>query len=273
MMKRLVFSCVALVLALSLVLVKAPQNVLAVGDGSWVVASPATFVKANVEAAVKTAPAWLQQLSDGINISAPAKICYPFRGGQFHWVPQVMQLKDGKWIKVDTTKEYLFGEEGGLYACAKPSVAGTFVLFGYYSGPAQAKVTSVAACPDSLVVESWDYDWDPGTYTGSGDISNFWANNVNWQNCPNAVTLQWGIQRNYQTDYVDDKSGSLLISSIDPYPQSIDLRLIGPSTWYIYPQSTISDACEFMPYVELLDAGGNVLDILYDTSFPNYCVS
>jgi hypothetical protein len=46
-----------------------------------------------VDDAAKTAPAWLQQFSEGVVLSKAAKICYPFRSGQFHWVPQILELK------------------------------------------------------------------------------------------------------------------------------------------------------------------------------------
>ena len=108
------------------------------GEGSWFL--PETnhaYSTINLDLESQSAPDWLQQLSGGIIINQAEKICYPFRGGQFHWVPQILQLRDGKWLKVATDKEYLAGAEGSLFACASTNSAGTFALFGYYDGPAE----------------------------------------------------------------------------------------------------------------------------------------
>ena len=141
-MKKTAYCLFVFLLTLSFLAVSVPGSVSAaagdIGSGAWVTpGSAAAFTTVNVDKAAKSAPDYLQQLSEGIVISAPAKICYPFRGGQFHWVPKIMQLSNGKWTSMTTGQEYLFTDEAVGYACTKASAAGTYALFGYYDGPAE----------------------------------------------------------------------------------------------------------------------------------------
>src|SRR5512133_3627955 len=127
-MKKTFYCLVGLMMVLGLVFSAAPKVVSAspvVEDPytpSWVfpLDPSSSFQAVNIELAAQNAPSWMQKFSDGITISKPTKICYTFRHGRFHWVPKILQLKNGKWSTLATTSEYLYGEEASLYACAKP---------------------------------------------------------------------------------------------------------------------------------------------------------
>lgn len=143
-MKKGTYCLAVFVLVICMLLVNLPKEVQAnagdIGGGTWVTpGSSDAFKTVNVDKAAKNAPAWLQQLSEGIVITAPEKICYPFAGGRYHWQPQIMQLSAGKWSKVDTKATALYGQEAEEYACATPKTAGTFALFGFYNGPAEVE--------------------------------------------------------------------------------------------------------------------------------------
>jgi hypothetical protein len=138
-MKKICNIILVLALALGVALVNAPKAVEAipspipngVADGSWTTGS-----EVNVDLAAATAPSWLQLLSEGTVITAPVKICHPFRGGQFGWTGQIMQLVGDQWVKLTTTAEWVPDSEGEFMACAETPAAGTFALFGYYTEPA-----------------------------------------------------------------------------------------------------------------------------------------
>jgi hypothetical protein len=123
----------------ALILVNAPKNVEAVrpdtdssvAGGTWNVGTEVSMV----DLIKYPAAPWLQLLTDGVKLSAPARICHPFRGGQFHWVGQIMQLIDGKWVKLVTTNEWVPSTEGTFTSCAQAPAAGIYALFGYYNGP------------------------------------------------------------------------------------------------------------------------------------------
>jgi len=144
-MKKGSILVIALVLILGLVLVQAPRDASAstgnIGSGAWILPdSPANFTTTNVDLAAQSAPGWLQQFSEGITILSADKICYPFRNGQFFWVPQILQLQNGVWTKIATTKETLSQEDGAfIFACSEAPSAGTYALFGYYDGPIEPK--------------------------------------------------------------------------------------------------------------------------------------
>jgi len=270
--KKIVFCTLALVLALSVSLAAAPQTANAVGNETWVLPladSAIPFTTVNVDTAAKTAPIWLQQFSEGIQIEKSTKICYPFRYGQFHWVPQILRLTDGIWSTVNTTKEYLSGEEGTLYACAVPTSAGTFSLFAYYNGPVEViRKPSVK----SFTVDEWTLDRIE--YASGYSITNLIANDVNWKGYyPTATKFAWGTRMCWDSVCRENPDGSIAINSITfPYPQNMDAIIIGTSSWYIY-LPTHGETCEFKPFVELLDASDNVLDIIYLTDYADYCVS
>lgn len=102
-----------------------------IADGLWTAG-----VESVVDLSLNPAPyTWIQLLSKQTSITEPGKVCHPFRGGQFHWVAEIRQLVDGKWVKVPTTVEKLYGVESGLMACIQAPAAGIYALFGYYTGP------------------------------------------------------------------------------------------------------------------------------------------
>lgn len=104
----------------------APVNGISAGDWS-------TGSNIVINLTQNPAPEWLQLMDNGVNIATPGTICHPFRGGRFGWVADIRQLVDGKWVKVPTTLSRLTAE-GEMVACAEASAAGTYALFGYYSG-------------------------------------------------------------------------------------------------------------------------------------------
>jgi hypothetical protein len=269
-MKQILFAFLAIVLAFSAVMATSPQPALAVGSDAWLTpgADPALTVKiVNVDDAAKSAPNWLQQFSEGINISKPTQICYPFRLGRYHWVPQILQLTDGVWTKITTTQEYLSGSDGIPSACAAPSAAGTFALFAYYNGPIETK--SVAG--KLFTVSSWTVTVEP--YASGYDVSLILANKVNWKGYyPTATKLSWGIRMCWDGSCKNHIEGSKAINSIsDPYAQNFDATIFTDSNMYIFLSE--KSVCEFKPFVELQDASDNVLDIIYYEDYADYCVS
>jgi hypothetical protein len=166
------FYCVfALLLTICLLAVSIPASVSAeagdIGSGNWVTPGSSTpFTTVNIDKAAKNAPSYLQQLSEGIVISAPAKICYPFRGGQFHWEPRIMKLSNNNWISSTSSKEYIYSDEAVEYACTKAAVAGTYALFGYYDGPAES-IEKMRECKFTFSGQYIDFgdvnDDPPGT--------------------------------------------------------------------------------------------------------------
>jgi hypothetical protein len=134
-MKKICSIFIILALALGVALVNAPKTVEAgipqptgVADGSWT-----SGTELNVDLAATTAPSWLQLLTQWVVITAPGKICHPFRGGQFGWTGEIMQLAGGQWVKLTTTAEWVPDSEGEFMACAEAPAAGTYALFGYYT--------------------------------------------------------------------------------------------------------------------------------------------
>ncbi len=270
-MKRLAFGLIALMLAFSFVLTSAPQSAQAVGSDAWVLPladASTTFSTVNVDEAAKTAPAWLQQFSEGVVITKATKICYPFRSGQFSWVPQILELKDGLWSRVITTKEYLSGPEGSLFACATPSNAGTFALFAYYTGPIEPPIKE----KKTFTVGSWDIGFR--TSTQYLEITSLVAKDVNWQGYyPSAKKLGWGIRMCWDEDCHEFIDKSIDISSSTyPYPQHFDAPIVEKYSIGIFPPGP-GHTCEFKPFVKLLDAKGNVLEVIYYTDYATYCVS
>jgi hypothetical protein len=172
------------------------------------------------------------------------------------------------WSKIDTTKEYLSGTEGDMFACAAPKQAGTFALFGYYNGP----VERPSSGGKSFTVNHWTGDFEA---RGSGyDVTNLIAHKVNWNGYyPTATNLAWGVRMCWGSECREYPDGTLAINSTGfPYPQNRDVTIIDTSTWYIYP-ATGDEVCEFKPFVELLDASDHVLDVIYYTDYSDYCVS
>ncbi len=287
-MKKAVYSLVGLLMVLGLVFTPAPGAVKAsplVEDPytpTWVFpGNPgASFKTTNVEADAENAPAWLQLFSEGISLSQPTKICYTFRHGQFHWVPKFLQLKDGVWKTLATSIEYLDGEEGSPYACAKPSQAGVYALFAYYSGP--AKVKAVSHESGIFTVGSWSMSAlersTQSSLVGIGvstwrDFSNIIATDVNWSGYPTATRLAWGIEMcwNFGASCNGNPTGSISISGM-AYPQNYDAPVLTDSS--MGGSKGSAGQCRFAPFVELLDAGGHsLIRIFYTSDYIDYCMS
>ena len=150
-MKKAIYCLFVFVITTAFLAVTVPGSVSAsagdIGSGTWVTpGSSLAFTTINVDKAAKSAPTWLQQLSEGIVITAPAKICYPFRGGEFGWQPSIRQLSDGKWSAVSTKIEFPFTKEAGSYACTSAPASGTYALFGYYKGPVETVSSGLPVC-------------------------------------------------------------------------------------------------------------------------------
>jgi len=142
-MKKSVSIVLAIMLVFGIILASAPLDAQAkplqpvtpvtpvtnplIAGGSW-----STGSSVDVSALAATAPTWLQLLADGVKITEAGKICHPFRGGQFGWVGQIMQYKDGKWVKLTTTNDWVPNKEGEFMSCVVAPAAGTYALFGYW---------------------------------------------------------------------------------------------------------------------------------------------
>lgn len=270
-MKKVFYCLAILALIGGLFFFKAPQTVTAASEGTWVVPSGADYTIVDIETAALTAPSWLQRFSGGIQIDLPTKICYPFRQGNYYWIPEIRHLTDNLWVKVETTKEYLFGEESGLYTCATPAFGGTFALFAYYHGPV-AQSPAVDDGEKIFTVGSWSMT--VGT-PREQDFSNIYAYDVNWSGYSSATILAWGIEMCWESE-ADCKSypdGYIDISKAShyPYPQNYDAPIMTDTSMSF---AGSGGACRMAPFVELLDKSGNVLArIYYETSYANYCVS
>ncbi len=274
-MKQICLGFLAIVLAFSAVLATSPQPALAVGSDAWLTPGADASVKVqavNVDQAAATAPAWMQQFSEGIDISKPTKICYPFRQGNFKWVPQILHVTGTLWSKVETSKETLSGPEGTLMACATPVEAGTYALFAYYTGRVEKKVVLP---PDDgeqfFAVTGWTVTITP--YFDGYNISLISANDVNWSGYyPTATKLAWGIRHCQDSSCSSGIDGSISINAgTYPYPQNYDATIFSNSNMMIYMDT--NHTCEFKPFVELLDASNHVLDIIYYEGYADYCMS
>ena len=269
-MKKAIYSLIILALVGGLFFFKAPQTVTAASEGTWVVPSGVDYTIIDVSTTALTAPSWLQLFSGGIQIDLPTKICYPFRQGNYYWIPEIRHLTDNLWVKVETTKEYLFGEESGLYACATPAFGGTFALFGYYHGPvAQSPVGEDGE--KIFTVGSWSMRVGTPRENDFGDI---YAYDVNWSGYSSATRLAWGIEMCWESE--DDCHSSPygyinISSSAYPYPQNYDVGVFTDSNMSF---TESGGACRMAPFVELLDKHGTVLArIYYESEYANYCVS
>ncbi|MHB8089494.1 MAG: hypothetical protein ACYDH2_14735 [Anaerolineaceae bacterium] len=138
-MKKTISVVAGLVLLFALVFVSIPNNVQAgysvtkqsIAAGEW---NTGTMVKVDLTAA--PAPEWLQLMTtDAVVLEEPTKICHEFGGGKFHWVGEIRQLKDGRWIKLETTNGWVPDEEGTYLSCAQAPSEGTYALFAYYYCP------------------------------------------------------------------------------------------------------------------------------------------
>ncbi len=159
-MKNWLRVCLVFIIIICLGVVKMPDTAQAISpaEGSW-----NTGQEVKLDMLKNPGPSWMNLLSTAIKITAPAKICHPFRGGQYHWVGQIMQLKDGKWTKVTTVNDWVPSKEGEFMSCAQANEAGTYALFGYYNGPAET-ANDTSTC--KLDTSKWTgiVRWDGESY-------------------------------------------------------------------------------------------------------------
>jgi hypothetical protein len=177
-MKKTLYCLFVFVITIAFLAVTVPGSVSAsagdIGSGIWATpGSSLAFTTVNVDKAAKSAPNWLQQLSEGIVITAPAKICYPFRGGEYGWQPSIRQLSNGKWTAVATKVEFPFTKEAVSYACASAPAAGTYALFGYYNGPVETASSELPVCTGI------EFSGGFGNYSDEGSpILSIWLDSV-----------------------------------------------------------------------------------------------
>ncbi len=146
------------VFVLSLAFSTGPSNVQAfhetdpegVAPGSWNSSGVASS-EIPMNLVTTPGPAWLQLLANGLDLSAPARICHPFRGGQFGWTADIRMLDGDTWVKLPTTVNWTPTGEGSLIACATASTAGTYALFGYFTQPA------IDPCANIEIYANGDY--------------------------------------------------------------------------------------------------------------------
>ncbi len=208
-MKKTARLVLAIVFVLGIMIASSPLNAMAKSDelktstpnpliasGSWTGGS-----SMDVSTLASSAPTWLQLLTDGVKVTEAGKICHPFRGGQFGWVGQIMQYKDGQWVKVTTVNDWVPNKEGDFMSCAQAPAAGTYALFGYWKRPAgyvestgfdcnTLDWTGVAVSPDTFLYFSGkissmpntsiriDYLSYSNTVTTGSDGAYYWASGI-----------------------------------------------------------------------------------------------
>lgn len=131
---RLVFVFVFIVA----LFIAAPASVIACGpstaveDEEWLVVNGGVTGKVIRMEDLTKIPGGPQLLSDGVQLDAASKICYPFEKGRYGWVGVIYQSINGAWVKLPTTNDWLTSSEGAFMACTQAKTAGTFALFGSY---------------------------------------------------------------------------------------------------------------------------------------------
>jgi hypothetical protein len=169
-MKNWINLMFALVLVLGLFLISSPKSVsatlaeppspgIAEGDWEWTSADVVGEDVPMIKILTKPAP-WLQLITNGLAIKSPAKICHPFRGGQFGWSGSIYKLMGETWTKVPTTIGWEPSSEGKYVACAQAASAGTYALFGYWVKPAGDVETPLVCAYDTS-------EWTGGYYLES----------------------------------------------------------------------------------------------------------
>ncbi len=167
-MKKTARMIVAIVLVFAIVLLSSPHHAQAkkidtppnIAAGSWTAGT-----SVDIASMAKSAPTWLQLLSnEGVKMTSAGSICHPLRGGQFGWFGLIMQYKDGKWVKLTTTNDWVPNKEGEFMACAQAPAAGTYALFGYWQKPAGYEEPINSINCDSL---TWDISVLVTQFTGS----------------------------------------------------------------------------------------------------------
>jgi hypothetical protein len=72
--------------------------------------------------------------SDGVIVVGSARICHPYRGGQFGWTSEIRRATPLGWLPVPTTNGWEPDEEGQFMTCAEVG-SGTYAVFGYWEKP------------------------------------------------------------------------------------------------------------------------------------------
>jgi len=133
----------AVIIALSLVMAVAPGRASAgfyrprpvspgVAPGNWEWTTGVDGSEIPMYLVTTTSPTWRLLLTNGLTIAGAAKICHPFRGGQFGWTGEIYMLNGDSWEKLATTVDWVPTTEGRLMACAQAPAAGIYALFGFY---------------------------------------------------------------------------------------------------------------------------------------------
>jgi hypothetical protein len=107
---------------------------IAPGDWEWTSADVVGEEVAMEDILTKPA-SWLQLITKGLEVKAPATICHPFRGAQFGWSGSIYKVEGETWVKQVSTTQWVPTSEGRLMTCAQVSSAGTYALFGFYVKP------------------------------------------------------------------------------------------------------------------------------------------
>ncbi|MBA4384853.1 MAG: hypothetical protein C0410_08960 [Anaerolinea sp.] len=176
-MKKTARLVLAIMFVFGIILASAPLNAQAkqietvtpnplVAGGSW-----STGSNVDVSTLAASAPTWLQLLTGGVKVTDAGKICHPFRGGQFGWVGIIMQYKDGQWVKLATTNDWVPNKEGEFMSCAQAPAAGTYALFGYWKRPAgYVEVVGTQAPTCNYSTDDWSAGQEDRDENGTFDI-------------------------------------------------------------------------------------------------------
>ena len=180
-----------------------------IAGGSWMGGTDV-----NVTTLAAKAPTWLQLLTNGVKVTEAGKICHPFRGGQFGWIGEIRQYKNGEWFKLKTTNDWVPNQEGEFMSCAEAPSAGTYALFGYWKRPAGFVEVPTSSCAYSTT------DWDASFY-GEGpyflvayldNIPEFTSISYNFIDQPDDLigpnsgtgTMGGSGSVNFSDEYIDD---------------------------------------------------------------------
>ncbi len=246
-MKKIVRVVLAIVFVFGIILASAPQYALAKTDPEST-ATPKPLIAAgawtsgsavDVSGLVGSAPTWLQWLANGVKVTEAGKICHPMRGGQFGWVGQIMQYKNGEWIKLTTTNDWVPNKEGEFMSCAQAPAAGTYALFGYWIRPAgyveAAKAPASVNCADLV----WGtIDLDSGTWTFTGIVSGL-PSGTRIDLSVNAASLPAGISITGTTSTSTDNSAGdfTLTTAFSATPDYLDVTFTVPTYGCTYSRT------------------------------------
>jgi hypothetical protein len=120
-----------------------------------------------IDTVTNPVPSGYQMFGKGVKITSPGEICHEFRSGQFKWIADIHRMVNSNWVKVPiTTQGWVPDEEGTYMACAQADAAGTYALFGYYTGPSERAFEPSQTPPLSPVC-------DVNPFTMDGYIVNY----------------------------------------------------------------------------------------------------